>query len=784
MVDFSNTIQMDEQQGADQRGGFRTVDQTFWGDAISNTAKAGEIVADSMVASDTAAAEAEIKSAVDRAYFASGLNQELEYGGLPSQDIQRFQRLYKAAQAHGGNKGKLYTAQLASLTRDLRNKFPSADVDKLIEHVSGINPYKESLRQHEKMMDRQQKEEDDWKAYWNDVDKDPAKAAIVAAYGGIPPRTEETRIRNTVAARQAEYAAIEDMDKRTVRTARRFAGAAMKDIYLEATTMFSTFGKSGMAAAMKNPQSKQALTVGIATLKTRHAAFAADLRMRYPDVDPSELDKIIESSQKTLNAFEDAVTDGDINMANALMQSVKWGQNEDAARWISQHPDVGAAAVIAKEYNVPFIMEKIITDKYGTDPTNLFAMDVAANVIGNNAYEVPSFMELATEVKSNGMNTDSETVMSQVVKTVGQYIADPSADPARVAQLAETWMGKGKLDEAAKVFNKSPVEVVSYLTQPAIMQSIAKKTPVETRGAVLQGLVDFMNNPEIQRIGNNLASYTTSGLIHKGGQLMESEDGSLIMVNAAGQPIPSTGAIQSEVRKMNTLLRNLKTAHEIMGKDWDEVKANVFLGMNIRVKMLDDVSDPQNVPSEFEMDNEMLKVKEVEDTTMIKGPAAAIAAPLYQYEGTNTKDGYDALLAHSQRDRFKGLKPTEMTIGELKEFARGEYGEWSKAKKRELGRSDANIKSTPVGKYQILAGSTLGELQEQLGLPDDTVFTPEVQDRMFLKLLEGRGWNRFLNREITPSRMARELISEWEGFGKYRNLVERLEQIQQQASMS
>lgn len=85
---------------------------------------------------------------------------------------------------------------------------------------------------------------------------------------------------------------------------------------------------------------------------------------------------------------------------------------------------------------------------------------------------------------------------------------------------------------------------------------------------------------------------------------------------------------------------------------------------------------------------------------------------------------YDTLYSHSQRSgkRFDGVKVSEMTIGELKAFANGEYGKWSKA---QLG-----YKATPMGRYQFV-GSTLASVAKQMGLPDDTVFSPEVQDSMF-----------------------------------------------------
>ena len=92
---------------------------------------------------------------------------------------------------------------------------------------------------------------------------------------------------------------------------------------------------------------------------------------------------------------------------------------------------------------------------------------------------------------------------------------------------------------------------------------------------------------------------------------------------------------------------------------------------------------------------------------------------------------YDALLGHSQKNRFSNIKVSNMTIGEIEEFARREYGPWSrqyKAKNPQFG--SAKVMSTPMGRYQFVL-TTMLENAEKMGLSKDTVFSPEVQDQMF-----------------------------------------------------
>lgn len=113
---------------------------------------------------------------------------------------------------------------------------------------------------------------------------------------------------------------------------------------------------------------------------------------------------------------------------------------------------------------------------------------------------------------------------------------------------------------------------------------------------------------------------------------------------------------------------------------------------------------------------------------------------------------YDTLYTHAQRSgkRFDGVKVSEMTLGELKNFSNGEYGDWSKQK---LG-----YKATPMGRYQFV-GTTMAAVANEMGLSDDTVFSPEVQDAMFEHLLQ-----KTVARGNTVDEKIAHLRSTWEGF--------------------
>lgn len=113
---------------------------------------------------------------------------------------------------------------------------------------------------------------------------------------------------------------------------------------------------------------------------------------------------------------------------------------------------------------------------------------------------------------------------------------------------------------------------------------------------------------------------------------------------------------------------------------------------------------------------------------------------------------YNTLFGFSNRPggAFSNVNVSEMTLGELNDFSTGVYAEWSKG---QLGKV-----ATPMGKYQIV-GTTMRQTAKEMGLPDNIVFTEEVQDAMFhhiaVKTLRGKE---------TPAAKRKAMRATWEGF--------------------
>ena len=91
---------------------------------------------------------------------------------------------------------------------------------------------------------------------------------------------------------------------------------------------------------------------------------------------------------------------------------------------------------------------------------------------------------------------------------------------------------------------------------------------------------------------------------------------------------------------------------------------------------------------------------------------------------------------------------SSMTLGELKEY------------QKVLLKNSGKLNSSAVGKYQIV-GTTIREMQKRLKLGDDVVFSSDVQDKMAVELLKGRGLNKYLSGNMSARDFQANLYHEW-----------------------
>lgn len=143
----------------------------------------------------------------------------------------------------------------------------------------------------------------------------------------------------------------------------------------------------------------------------------------------------------------------------------------------------------------------------------------------------------------------------------------------------------------------------------------------------------------------------------------------------------------------------------------------------------------------------------IDSNNSIINPASTTATLLDKYEGGGD---YDTLFKFSNREGgpFAGVQVSTMTIGQLKAFANGEYGSWSV---KQLG-----YKATPMGRFQFV-GDTLAVTAAKMGLGDNVVFSPEIQNKMFVFLA-----NEVISGKSQEGKRA-ALRGTWEGLKKASN---------------
>ncbi|MEO1335121.1 MAG: hypothetical protein AAFV29_05740, partial [Myxococcota bacterium] len=111
--------------------------------------------------------------------------------------------------------------------------------------------------------------------------------------------------------------------------------------------------------------------------------------------------------------------------------------------------------------------------------------------------------------------------------------------------------------------------------------------------------------------------------------------------------------------------------------------------------------------------------------------------------------GYDVTLGYGAYADDKSKPLSSMTLGEVKALQR-----------RMLNNPRNGFNSSAVGRYQIV-GTTLRGLQREMGLSDNEVFSPALQDQMAQRLLERRGLSRFQSGNLSLSRFQNNLAYEW-----------------------
>jgi len=372
----------------------------------------------------------------------------------------------------------------------------------------------------------------------------------------------------------------------------------------------------------------------------------------------------------------------------------------------------------------------------------------------NSAVVLGDYMSnLSYEVSKEDPNDPNKTIKTFInpIQTFRRPKDDPGPSIGAIKEGSEGWdvmseiieiedpKNPGKMKKAfrheedlLKIYNSSPL-VTSYTD---ILTGETK------RGKAVAFVIDDQDRISLQLEGEQGLVPKTLGFSNDPKDVVlftNKKDmlGDVNMILLGNQATQSRGA--------NTLGAATADGNAYMKGREDEKSALDFLAeQNAAVESGE--KPPGQVAQEIEAARELIlggiDLLEKEDETSSAAPTTT--TPTADYVGpTNaismqeSSNNPNALWKNSQTDTFKNQPPvTEQTIAEVLEFVKidGEYANWSKTQSNPASGGSGKI-HTPIGKYQFV-GATLRDIKtrggfEELGITDDTVFSEEIQDKLF-----------------------------------------------------
>jgi hypothetical protein len=384
-------------------------------------------------------------------------------------------------------------------------------------------------------------------------------------------------------------------------------------------------------------------------------------------------------------------------------------------------------------------------------PLDLFS-NIPSSVPEAMTSESLSNPDLVTEMRSKG-----EDFVYDTLDTAGgalttmplQNLGTPEGQQAILGHIgmivngADAVANPLSISELQKVFTPNSVRVI------ASVAGMGTQAGVDVRGAVV-GFVTSQtrrNEVQIQDAVNGMPEGVD--VTYRNGQATLSVDLNTFLATEQGQSFDNyvqsvLGTLPGKMRQ-SELLTAMSNYSRFWGGKLTSINDNIssynFLNQSVR-RIVPEVSEMQNP-----------------DTYSETAQQPGLQPILSLLDRTEGGGDYNTLFGHSQRTGgvFAGTRISEMTIGELKQFANtsGEYGQWVKS---EIGRV-----ATPMGRYQFV-GTTLFDLTQKLGIPDTAVFTPELQDAIFTYHARN-----VLSRRNTVEGKRSAMRAEWEGFKNVSN---------------
>jgi uncharacterized protein YcbK (DUF882 family)/muramidase (phage lysozyme) len=143
---------------------------------------------------------------------------------------------------------------------------------------------------------------------------------------------------------------------------------------------------------------------------------------------------------------------------------------------------------------------------------------------------------------------------------------------------------------------------------------------------------------------------------------------------------------------------------------------------------------------------------ETNTASAVSDPVIRKTAPILDLlghsEGTDRGRGYNETVAYGA---YTGgdVELTNMTLDDI-----------DRLQTVMLRSPDNSLNSSAVGRYQILR-KTLRDLRKNMKLSGDEKFTPELQDRLAMELLKGRGLEKWMDGKMSDTAFMDSMAKEW-----------------------
>jgi len=567
-----------------------------------------------------------------------------------------------------------------------------------------------------------------------------------------------------------------------------------------------------------SPEEMTAFTADAAALKLQagqqvDAVLAMDVGGRSLAsiiANPAQVKQIKDDFVGRVDRIVDAVTKGDFALLKANDVLIKAGTDQGVLNLRRLRPGITTAEAISKGLGQDAFNTMLLNTqglKAFQDAQKSLADIAMASMLQVNA----NIIEGKQDALADGVRTMADSGASSLahivtIESVANRLADPKTPADMVAKEIKTQFTDTLLASLNKYKDSNRKPVFLRLTNPRITENLKRANDPEA----LKQYNDFMNQgfkllyEADVRVLKEAIEEAPGIAVTWNPKTLQLDTGPSSSFTVGGESGTAQGFFdilknfrgRNRIKSINSFLSRWGAAQVALGKDSSEASKDMLTLMQETVPELDFGAQKREGPITTFIDSFVRSFEEStgisggvltpaialpqtlgaqaagtvtgesspEDTSSLPEPLTKIRDSIAVGEGTAGPEGYKTILGNAQ-DQFN-IDITTKTVDELIEFSRigGPFAEFSK---RQVGRV-----ATPMGKYQIV-GTTLKELKKKEGLSGQEIFDENLQDRLFVSLLEKRGLREFQRGFIDKATFVKRLQNEWEGLKKSSRSLEQ-----------